>query len=596
MSTLVPALQAVPRKELTANVAGHSGRRQGFLRRSVARLFGLVQRSPAGVLGLFALLLVGLVWTTVGLQIRSEKAQVLRDAYRDSANLVRVFEEHTVRTMKNVDQAVLFVKYQYERNAGRVDIADAMRQGMINGRIFNQIGVIDEHGIYILSNLPDFKRVDLSDREHFKVHRAEDSGQLFISKPVLGRASGKWSLQMTRRINKPDGSFGGVVVVSVDPYYFSEFYGELDIGSEGVITLVGVDGIVRARQAASSGVVGQDLSQSRLVKEALGHPVGQYRGSSAVDQLSRIYSYRRLAEYPLIVSVGQGDGDVFAEFNERRKSYMLWGAAASLLILGFAVAAVLMVMRMKESQRRAESANRLKSEFLANMSHELRTPLNGILGFSELLVRRAPTDKDRKFSEMIHSSGQHLLGLVNTILDMAKIEAGRLTVEMQPTALLPLLEESVALYRGEAESKGLKLELVPATDWPTEIVCDPMRTTQILNNLIHNAVKFTSTGSISVTAFTQGAQTVVQVRDTGCGIPVQAQPNVFERFRQADNTTTRQYGGTGLGLALSRDLARLMDGHIGFSSRAGEGSTFWLALWTAPARPGNVPATEGSNR
>ena len=220
MSTFVPAWQAAPGKQVLPNVVGQSADHRGFFRRGVTWLFQLVQRFPAGVLGLFALILVGLVWTTVGLQVRSEKEQVLRDAYRDSANLVRVFEEHTVRTMKNVDQAVLFVKYQYERNAGRVDIADAMRQGMINGRIFNQIGVIDEHGIYILSNLPDFKRVDLSDREHFKVHVADDSRQLFISKPVLGRASGKWSLQMTRRINKPDGSFGGVVVVSVDPFYF----------------------------------------------------------------------------------------------------------------------------------------------------------------------------------------------------------------------------------------------------------------------------------------------------------------------------------------------------------------------------------------
>lgn len=554
----------------------------GAARRTVARFYQLVLRSPSGVLGLFAIVLIALLWTTVGVQIESERAQVLQNAYRDTANLARVFQEHSVRTLKNVDQAVLFVKYQYEKTGGRVDIADALRQGMINGRIFNQIGVIDENGIYALSNFADFKKIDLSDREHFKAHLAEDTKTLFISKPVLGRASGKWSLQMTRRINKPDGSFGGVVVVSVDPYYFSEFYGELDIGSGGSITLMGVDGIVRARQAADSTVVGQDISQSPLMTQALSHPVGQYRAASLVDQERRIYSYRRLAEYPLVVSVGQSEKDVFAEFNGRRERYLQWGAAATTLILAFAFCAVVLVMRMRESQLRAESANRLKSEFLANMSHELRTPLNGILGFSELLTRRAQSDKDRKFSEMIHSSGQHLLGLVNTILDLAKIEAGRLTVEMRPCALLPIIEESIALYRNEAEAKGLKLELLPDPACPPEVFCDRMRTTQILNNLIHNAVKFTSTGSISVSAFLQGGQTVVQVRDTGCGIPLQAQPNVFERFRQADNTITRQYGGTGLGLALSRDLARLMEGHIGFSSRVDEGSTFWLALRAVP--------------
>jgi len=191
---------------------------------------------------LLMLSLIVLVWGAVLYKARTEEALVIRSINTENLNLARAFEEHTIRTIKSVDQAVLFLKFQYERYGDKVDIAEYVREGMIISSLFNQLGVIDEHGIYVLSNLPDHKRVDLSDREHFRVHMEKDSNTLYISKPILGRATGKWSIQMTRRINKPDGSFGGVVVISVDPFYFSDFYSGVDLGAGGVVTLVGLDG------------------------------------------------------------------------------------------------------------------------------------------------------------------------------------------------------------------------------------------------------------------------------------------------------------------------------------------------------------------
>ena len=180
-------------------------------------------------IGGIVLALIVLVWGAVIYRIAADERLVIQAVDTANLNLARAFEEHTVRTIKSVDQAVLFLKFQYEKVGDRVDIAEYVREGMIISSIFNQLGVIDEHGIYILSNLPNHKRLDLSDREHFRVHKERDSNELFISKPVLGRASGKWSIQMTRRINKPDGSFGGVVVISVDPLYFSDFYSGVDL-------------------------------------------------------------------------------------------------------------------------------------------------------------------------------------------------------------------------------------------------------------------------------------------------------------------------------------------------------------------------------
>jgi hypothetical protein len=144
-----------------------------------------------------------------------------------------------------------------------MDLPQLSGQGIIQSQLFVQIAIIGPDGMLEMSSVPNFKRMNLSDREHFKVHIAKDSGQLFISKPVKGRASKKWSLQFTRRINKPDGSFGGVVVVSVDPFYFT-FTQDLNIGKTGVVTLVGQDGIVRARTSAGGTGIGMDIRSSGL--------------------------------------------------------------------------------------------------------------------------------------------------------------------------------------------------------------------------------------------------------------------------------------------------------------------------------------------
>ncbi len=537
-----------------------------------------VNRSPTGVIGFFALVLVTMVWSGLFAQTEGDRVQTIDNVRRDNANLTRAFAEHTVRTLKSVDQAVLFIKHQYEKQNGRIDIAEYVRDGMIVSQIFNQLGVIDEHGIYQMSNMADFKRVDLSDREHFRAHLAKDSGELHISKPILGRATGKWSLQLTRRINKPDGSFGGVVVISVDPYYFSKVYSELDLGRQGVATLVGVDGIVRARQSGGDATVGQDVVGSLLYEHMKLGDAGFFLSPGSIDKTSRFLSYRKLAEYPLVVAVGQGEAEVLAQFNQRQARHIAWGVFATLVILAFAVSAGWLIASLQASRRRAESANQLKTEFLANMSHELRTPLNGILGFSELLEKRLGATKDGQCATHIRTSGQHLLAIVNDVLDLAKIEAGKLSIDIKAENIAQMLEQVVGAHGGAAKAKGLELTFEVAANVPAAVHCDRTRMVQILNNLVHNAIKFTERGEVALTVRREGDSVHFSVRDTGCGVAEAARERIFERFSQADSSITRKFGGTGLGLALCRQLATLMHARVGFDTREGEGSTFWVRL------------------
>ena len=214
------------------------------------------------------------------------------------------------------------------------------------------MGVIDENGDFAVSNQVPFVPSNLRDREHFLVHKETDSKQLFISKPVLGRSSGKWSLQITRRVNKPDGSFGGVVVISLDPFYFTEYYKELDLGKNSVVALLGLDGIVRARQSGQNTDVGQDIKNSMVMQLLSAKAEGSFISTSPIDGSKRIYSYRKLKEYPLAVLVGVDEKGYFETLNERIMGYYISASFITLAILAF----ILGILYVTRRQQLAETA------------------------------------------------------------------------------------------------------------------------------------------------------------------------------------------------------------------------------------------------
>jgi len=235
--------------------------------------------------------------------------------------------------------------------------------------------------------------------------------------------------------------------------------------------------------------------------------------------------------------------------------------------------------RLEESRREAQEANRMKSEFLANMSHELRTPLNGIMGFAELLESDLGDPELREYAQIIRKSGQHLEVLVSDVLDLAKVEAGRMRFNLEIVDLPDLLREVQAGQRSFAIKKNLLFELVDE-NLPPQVYADGARLRQVLLNLTNNALKFTNTGGVTVRALLEdeGRQVRIEVQDTGPGIRPDDQQIIFERFRQGESFVTRSHEGTGLGLALSQQLMKHMNGQIGVTSNPGEGSIFFVIL------------------
>jgi signal transduction histidine kinase len=270
----------------------------------------------------------------------------------------------------------------------------------------------------------------------------------------------------------------------------------------------------------------------------------------------------------------------------RRKEPGAFPAGVVEVLSTFAAQSVLAIQNarlfseIEEKGRQLAAASQHKSQFLANMSHELRTPLNAILGYTELILDAIygdVPDKVRGVLERVQSNGKHLLGLINDVLDLSKIEAGQLQLTLQDYAVPTMIASVVAATESLARNKGLALRTAVAEGLPPGFG-DERRLTQVLLNLVGNAVKFTDQGSVEILAEREGERFRLSVRDTGPGIAEADQARIFEEFQQVDNSNTRQKGGTGLGLAISRRIVALHGGTITVQSAPGAGSTFTIVV------------------
>jgi len=331
---------------------------------------------------LIAVALLLITWWHVFGLVDSNREKEIKAAERDLANITKLSQEHVIRTMRGVDQVVRFVSSGYLELGNKLNLVKLCAQGVVDTEIFPQLGIIDPRGIYILGNKPILGKVDLSDREHFKVHVATDTGELFISKPLLGRVSGKWSIQLTRRITNPNGEFAGVVVVSVDPGYFTRLYNSIDLGAQGVVSLYGLDGIARARIVGDKEEFGSNGIKSPMFDLiAHGQLEGKYYSVSVVDGVERLYYYRKIPGYKLIVADGIDVNSLFANHLRVAKSLYFQASVLSLLIVTLALALTGYLRNIRREMNKRQQAQAVAEDRSEQLNTIFALSPDGFISF-----------------------------------------------------------------------------------------------------------------------------------------------------------------------------------------------------------------------
>jgi len=574
--------------------------------------------------------LASLAWLSV-LQLRSQAETAARSSAEDQAYAMAV---HAYQAFAAADSIATGIARTVAADPSSPAVFDADASAEAQYQLllarqagFDGIGVVSMASASgrLLNTSRTFPAptIDISDREGFKAALQMTENGPHIASPVQSRVDGSWTIYLSRRLTNARGEFVGVVFVGLSPKHFSDFYGNMRPDHAArrdatAITLLRDDGIVMARSPYDEKVLGQSIGVDGHYRPL----VGGARRTQAVpgneafqdtifapwdaraDKVDSIMvASRRVQQFPLTVAVAVHKDLYLSNWRQQAQATAAFSSVAILLLAG-TFATLVRVLRRRErhlaevEQLRlaAERASQAKTNFLATVSHKVRTPLNGILGTAELLLGAdLQPQQQQELVNTLLMSGRNLLSIINDILDLSKIEADELSIEVAPFSPRGVVHDVLSLFSSYASSKGLGLAMQADNQVPTLLAGDAKRVKQVIGNLVSNAIKFSDAGDVRVSLswpmHEDGAHVLrIEVCDNGVGVPEEARERVFQAFGQADGSISRRFGGTGLGLAISKRLVRLMGGQIDFLSRPEGGTCFWVEL-PLPETSGSIPDT-----
>jgi len=536
------------------------------------------------LIGFFVCLVLAL-WAWAVIEAGTQAQAAMERARSRMEHLARNFSAHTEFTLARADQVLRFVRREFQREGARIDIAASLRRGDLPDAQNHLLTVVGADGEVVDASQP-FQRVNLRDREHFRVHTEGRADRLVISRPVVGRVSGKTSIQITRRVADDDGRFVGVVVASLAPEVFTGFRRTREDAGGGDVMLVGFDGLVRARTAGTEHEIGHSIGGSTLMGEALRQSSGTMVARSPTDGHDRLYAFHTLDTYGLVAFSSLRMDLLEREIQERRTELFAVAALLSAVLLAFLGLLLraerrrqALLERLHRSEQQATAANEMRGRLLRSVSHQLRTPLNGVLNYAEL-IRDTSTDPEaREFGAVVHHNAEHLRVLLSTLMELARIESGHLGLQLEPVGLPALLRELIRVHQPTAECRGLVLELHVDGDAEQTIVTDRARLLQLLNHLVTNALKFTERGVVRVSLSAEDAGVQILVEDSGTGMAPAQLATLFTRSAtEAVVDDALGSHGPGLGLPLARELTELLGGSLHIESQPGHGTRARLRL------------------
>ncbi|HEY5996981.1 MAG TPA: ATP-binding protein, partial [Candidatus Deferrimicrobiaceae bacterium] len=557
---------------------------------------------------LFGLLLILAGWAGFAFLTLLDREREIVRVRNENTFAAAALEENARRVIKTADTALLFMKSEYEKTGA---VSKGMKQFALMTKTdlqAVQVAISDSRGKLIYSVVPMKNPVSNFNREHFQAQlRRRDAG-LYIAKPVKSQVSGAWAFFLSRRIDRPDGSFGGVVSIGIDPFYFAKIYGALGLGEDRSGLVVGTDHIVRVRVSPTETLVGDDISgYSPVFKEAARKAIGYYEVVTVRDKIERMASYRAMPDYPLVVIVSVVKPDVLVDWRNRT----LGNAFATFLFTLFVAGSCYFLNRAQRLARKSEEEQALLRERLVQsqkmeaigtlaggVAHDFNNMLGVIIGRTELAMRQAGVSGPlRENLEEIGKAAERSADVTRQLLAFAR---------KQPVAprVLDLNESLESVLRMIRRLIGEEIDLSwnPGRNlWKVKI--DPTQVDQMMANLATNARDaITGVGRIVIETSNEtlderqcidrpgsspGDYVVLSVSDDGCGISREQIGNIFDPF-----FTTKAVGrGTGLGLATIYGIVSQNGGFITVYSEPGHGATFRVHLPRVEAGDGE-PATE----
>ncbi len=651
-------------------------------------------------------LLVSIVWVVVHERLALERRYTLEKIRTSNANIALGLDSYVRELIGRADAALIGTRHEYREHGQRFDMARLARDLRFPLETLRALDVWDENAIRVHGmGVADFSEGPPHLAELLARARTLDRDELLMGVPRRIPLTGEWVVDFARRIEKRDGSFGGVVLVVFDPTRFASFFGEASLRDKDYLMIVGTHGRTLLRMADGSVSIGDDMARSTLMKTVARHPQrGDYLTRGRREGVPRYTAYRKVQDLPLLVVVGVSQEEALQPLTQNARVYYSIAALSTLALLALTVLlmralaqrqrdmrtlarnesrfratfnqafvgmaqstpdgrllqvnktlcaildrseAQLLSRRLEDflheedkgmleagpSEKRLVRADgevawvsmattavsdadgigdclvtvvqditefkridRMKSEFVSIVSHELRTPLTSIRGSLGLIsggVGGQLPQATRTLVDIAKNNCERLIRLINDILDTEKIESGKMRFDLKETDLGKLAQQALVANEALAREHFIRFELT-APVRPLRVKVDRDRLEQVLTNLLSNAAKFAPADStVQVRLSRSGGRARLEVVDRGPGIPEEFRDRIFRKFSQADSSDSRQKGGTGLGLNISKAIVERLGGVMGFSTEVGLGTTFFFELpelEAAPAAPTRGPA------